>query len=312
MQTTTSMATIWYILGGIVLFYPVIMVIIYLIQELFLFHPEKLPLYFKFDYPYPFEELTFDTEPGAVISGLLFRVPNSRGVVYYFHGNTRSIKGWAKFSRDFTSKGYDVMMIDYRGFGKSRGKRTEAGLFHDALYGYDWLTERYGENNIIVYGRSMGSGFAAKVASENHPRMLILDAPYYSLLHLFQRYLPFVPVKRISRFKVRTDKFLENVSFPVYIYHGTRDLTIPYSMSRRLVRLLGERSTLITIKGGGHNNLRDYPQYHEYMYHILGAIPETELTPEQAYFPGTEETGSDLLGSWAGLHLDVFTRPEFR
>ncbi|MCB0839739.1 MAG: alpha/beta fold hydrolase [Bacteroidetes bacterium] len=303
---------IWYILLGIISLYPITLILIYLIQEWFLFHPEKLPLYFKFKYPYPFEELTFDTEPGAIINGLIFRVPNSKGVVYYFHGNTRSIKGWAKFSRDFTGKGYDVMMIDYRGFGKSRGKRTEKGLHHDAQFGYDWLKERYGENHIIVYGRSMGSGFAARVASYNHPRMLILDAPYYSLVHLVQRYLPFIPVKKVTRFKIRTDKFLESINCPVYIYHGTRDFTVPYSMGKRLARLLEEKATLITIPGGGHNNLRDFPKYHEYMYYILDAIPTTELEPEKAYLPVAEEDVFDPIGSLAGLHLDVFSRPDGR
>lgn len=301
--------TIPYILLSILIGYPLLMALFYLIQEWFLFHPEKLPLYFKFDYSYPFEELTFDTEPGAVISGLIFRVPNARGVVYYFHGNTRSIKGWAKFSRDFTSKGYDVMMIDYRGFGKSRGKRTEKGLHHDAQFGYDWLKERYGENHIIVYGRSMGSGFAARVAAYNHPKMLILDAPYYSLLHLVQRYLPFIPVNKISKYKIRTDKFLEQISCPVHIFHGTRDLTIPFSSSKRLKAILGEKGNLITIKGGGHNNLRDYPRYHEYLYYILGMIPQTELEPSQAYLPTTSEASVDSLGILAALHLDIFSRP---
>ncbi|MEO0470845.1 MAG: alpha/beta fold hydrolase [Bacteroidota bacterium] len=301
----------WYIIIGLILLYPLLVGIAYLIQEFFLFHPEKLPLYFKFNYPYPFEELTFDTEPGAVINGLIFRVPNSQGVVYYFHGNTRSIKGWAKFSRDFTSKGYDVMMIDYRGFGKSRGKRTEAGLHLDAQHAYNWLKERYGENHIVVYGRSMGSGFAARVASENHPRMLILDAPYYSLLHLMQRYLPFLPVKYVSRFKIRTDQFLRKVSCPVYIYHGTRDLTIPYSSSQRLMKLLPKDATLITVKGGGHNNLRDYPIYHEYLTHILGNIPLAADEMDEVVIPKLPPVPtSDPFSFLRSLDPDLLSRPD--
>jgi pimeloyl-ACP methyl ester carboxylesterase len=302
-------------IGNIILIvvgaYLLILFVMYLIQEWFLFHPEKLPLYFKFQYSYPFEELTFDTEPGAVINGLIFRVPNSKGVVYYFHGNTRSIKGWSKFSRDFTSKGYDVMMIDYRGFGKSRGKRTERGLYHDAQYAYDWLKAQYGENHIVVYGRSMGSGFAARVAAKNNPKLLILDAPYYSLMHLVQRYLPFLPARFITRFQIRTDQYLEETSCPVYIYHGTRDFTIPFTSGYRLYKLIKERAMLIAIRGGGHNNLRDFPKYHEYLYHILDAVPHSDQEPEASDMPPQPDLNE--AGAWSVLKLldpDILARPD--
>ena len=97
-------------------------------------------------------------EDGGSINGIHFKVPNSKGVVYYFKGNSRSIKGWGKFARDFVSKGYDFFMVDYRGFGKSRGRRTEAILYSDAQHVYKWLTKHYDEEQIIIYGRSMGSG----------------------------------------------------------------------------------------------------------------------------------------------------------
>lgn len=303
------MTWIWYLLPGLLLLYLLIAASVYLVQHWFFFHPEKLPMYFKFDYSVPFEELFFDTAPGVSINGLIFRVPNSRGVVYYFHGNTRSIKGWAKFSKDFTSKGYDVMMIDYRGFGKSRGKRTEEGLFHDAQYGYDWLQERYGENHIIVYGRSLGSGFAAKVASDNHPKLLILDAPYYSMLDLVAYYLPFLPVKRLLRYRIRTDKFLEKIDCPVYIFHGTRDLTVPYTSGLRLAKLLGERGHLITIRGGGHNNLRDFPLYHQQLYDVLEALPISQASETVNRLPAVIEDSVASIQSLRPWELDMFSRP---
>ena len=96
------------------------------------------------------------------------------GLILYFHGNTRSIKGWAKYAKDFYRYNYDVVLVDYRGFGKSTGKRGEKEMFNDMQVVYDTLAVQYHENHIIVYGRSLGSGFAAKFASDNSPRYLIL------------------------------------------------------------------------------------------------------------------------------------------
>src|SRR5215510_1466239 len=94
-------------------------------QHFFFFRPEMLHSSFTYQYAFPFEELNFEMEDGGRINAIYFKVPNSRGVIYYLKGNSRSIKGWGKFAKDFVSNGYDFIMMDYRGFGKSRGKRTQ-------------------------------------------------------------------------------------------------------------------------------------------------------------------------------------------
>ena len=119
--------------------------IFYFFQHFFFFRPEILPSYFSYKYPFDFEEKTFEMEDGGSINSIHFKVPNSRGVIYYLKGNSRSIKGWGKFAKDFVSNGYDFFMMDYRGFGKSRGKRTEQKLYNDAQLLYKWLTEHYKE-----------------------------------------------------------------------------------------------------------------------------------------------------------------------
>ena len=115
--------TLLYIIGGYVL----LIIIVYLVQERFIFKPEKLKQDFIYKYDAPFKELFFDVEPGVRINGLHFTVKDPHGLVLYFHGNTRSIKGWAKYAADFYRYEYDVVLVDYRGFGKSTGKRDEIG-----------------------------------------------------------------------------------------------------------------------------------------------------------------------------------------
>ena len=269
--------TIIAIVSTALLVYCGLCVILYFFQHFFFFRPEILATHFKYQYPFPFDELNFDMEDGGVINAIHFKVPNSRGVIYYLKGNSRSIKGWGKFAKDFVSNGYDFFMMDYRGFGKSRGKRSQEKLFNDAQYLYKWLRNHYGEEKIIIYGRSFGTGIAARIASWNKPRLLILDSPYFSFLYNAMRYAFILPLKWILRYDLRTDQYLKNISCPVHIIHGNKDLLISYDQSVKLKLLHPEKIELHTVEGGGHNNLPNFPEFFEMLYDILYLPPETTI-----------------------------------
>lgn len=253
----------------IILGYALLMIIVYLVQERFIFKPEKLRQDFQYKYDAPFKELFFDIEPGVRINGLHFTVEKPLGLILYFHGNSRSIKGWAKYAKDFFRYKYDVVLVDYRGFGKSTGKRTEVDMLNDMQFVYTRLAEQYGEQHLIVYGRSLGSGFATKVASDNHPRYLILDAPYFSFKKVVERFLPILPLRFLLRFQLRTDTWITKVTCHTYILHGTKDWLIPIRNSEQLQALNPKRITLIRIHGGGHNNLPMFNEYHNFIRNIL-------------------------------------------
>jgi uncharacterized protein len=257
--------TLLYIVIAIV----VLSLLVYLLQDRFIFKPEKLQQDFEFKYDIPFKELFFDIEPGVRINGLHFFRPEPKGLILYFHGNTRSIKGWAKYAVDFYRYDYDVVLVDYRGFGKSTGKRTEKDLLSDMQYVYATLATQYPEHHILVYGRSLGSGFASKIASDNKPRYLILDAPFYNFTRVVERFLPFLPVKFLLMYQLRTDKWLRHVNCHTYILHGTRDRLIPIKHSEQLQKINPHKITLIRIHGGGHNNLPSFSEYHNFVRDIL-------------------------------------------
>ena len=253
----------------VVLGYTLLLVITYFVQERFIFKPEKLQQDFVYKYDAPFKELFFEIEEGVLINGLHFTVTNPLGLILYFHGNTRSIKGWGRYAKDFTRYNYDVVMVDYRGFGKSTGQRSEKVMLNDMQFVYDNLQVQYNEHHIIVYGRSLGSGFAAKIASDNRPRYLILDAPYFNFKKVMERFLPIVPMRFLLRFHLRTDKWIRNVNCHTYIFHGTKDWLIPISNSEKLQAINPSKITLIRIIGGGHNNLTSFVQYHNLLRDIL-------------------------------------------
>jgi len=254
-----------YIIAGIA----ALSVIIYFVQEKFIFKPEKLKQDFEYKYDAPFRELFFDVAPGVSINGLHFHCGKPLGLILYFHGNSRSIKGWAKYAKDFYRYNYDVVLVDYRGFGKSTGKRSEKDMLSDMQFVYEELVKTYPQNHLIVYGRSLGSGFAAKLAADNTPRYLILDAPYFSFKKTIERFLPILPVKYILRYHLRTDKWIPKVNCHTYILHGTKDWLIPISNSEKLQQLNPRKITLIRIHGGGHNNLPSFHEYHNFVRDIL-------------------------------------------
>ncbi|MCS6822547.1 MAG: lysophospholipase [Microscillaceae bacterium] len=257
----------WVVIGIII--YLIINLVMYFIQEKFIFHPERLPHDFEFKYDIPFEEYFFDIKRGVRINAVHFKVDNPRGLVLYFHGNTRSIKGWGKYAKHFTVHGFEVFMFDYRGFGKSTGKRSEKALKEDAQFVYDELKKKYDEKDIIIYGRSIGSGFATKLASMNNPRLLILDAPYFSFSKLTSQYLPFLPIAWILRYPIKTFKWIKYVRCPIRIIHGTQDKIIPFKASIELAEAMPIHTRLIPIIGGGHNNLPTFQEYHTALKAIL-------------------------------------------
>lgn len=142
-------------------------------------------------------------------------------------------------------------------------------MMTDMQFVYEQLLKQYPEQHLLVYGRSLGSGFASKLASDNKPRYLILDAPFYNFTRVVERFLPFLPVKYLLMYKLRTDKWLRHVNCHTYIIHGTRDRLIPIRHSEKLQQINPRKITLIRIHGGGHNNLPSFPEYHNFVRDIL-------------------------------------------
>ncbi len=251
--------------------YTCISIIVYFVEDYVFFRPEKLSEDFEFNYrDLDFEEYIIHIKPGVKLSGIRFMAPKPVGVVFYLKGNSRSIKGWGKFAIDFIRNGYDVVMVDYRGFGKSTGRRTQAGIKNDLQIIYNKIKEYVDEKHIVLYGRSMGSGFAAKLASTNRPKLLILDAPYYSLSRVANRFIPFLPMAIFLKFPIPTYKWIKYVQCPIHIIHGTHDRLIPLRSSVKLAAINPSLTRLHPVVGGGHNNLHQFESYHEVLDKILG------------------------------------------
>ncbi len=272
----------WSVVTVVLIVYVITNVIVYYAQERFLFKPEKLPKDFEYKYPHKdFKEYNIEVGPGENINGIHFQLPEPKGVVLYLKGNSRSIKGWGKFAVDFTRLNFDVVMVDYRGFGKSTGRRSEEAIKNDLQIVYDVMKQQVDEKYIIVYGRSLGSGFAAKLASTNKPRMLILESPYYSLRRMARRYIPFMPLSLILRFPVRTFVWLKYVKCPIKIIHGTNDRLIPFKTSVKLSKINPDITRLYPVIGGGHNNLHTFEEYHRMLEEMVNSKLPKPVSKEE-------------------------------
>ena len=248
--------------------YLLVCAILYVAQERMIFLPERLAADHRYSFPVDFEEVAWQVD-GARLNGLHFPVADAKGVVLYLHGNAGSLRSWGMIATEFVGRGYAVLIPEYRGYGKSQSRLTgEKALHEDALGAYEFLRQQYRDDQIVVYGRSLGTGIAVRLAAARTPRMLILETPYFSLRELATRQFPLVP-PFLLKYPLRTDLWIASVSSPIYLIHGTRDELIPYDSSTRLLPLIKTESELITVEGGGHNNLAAFAAYHDALDRIL-------------------------------------------
>ncbi len=253
------------------LVYVILGACLYFFQEKFLFYPEKLPTDHVFHFDNPFREINVRVNNEKNLSIVQFTVPDPvcKGVVLYFHGNRRNIERYAPYASNFTKNNYEVWMIDYPGFGKSTGERNENILYDDGLQFYKMARARFSKDSIIIYGRSLGTGLASHLASVRDCKRLILEAPYYSMYALAGHYAFIYPVEWMCKYHLPTYRYLQKTTVPVTIFHGTSDEVIPYNNAKRLMRVAGPGAALVTIEGGKHNNLNDFPLFHQKLDSIL-------------------------------------------
>ncbi|MCU0490738.1 MAG: alpha/beta fold hydrolase [Chloroflexaceae bacterium] len=242
---------------------------LFLLQERLIFFPQRDGPGTRYEFGVPVEEV-FISVDGAQLHALHFRAPEAAGVVLYLHGNAGSLRSWGALGPAFVRRGYDVLMVDYRGYGQSSGSISdEAQLHRDMAAVYRWLLERYAEEQVVVYGRSLGSGLAVRLAAENRPRLLILESPYNSLEEIALAQFPFVP-PFLLKYPLRSYQWIGQVQCPIVIFHGTNDEVIPFASGQRLATHATAPLTLIAIEGGDHNDLGRFPAYQQGLTEALG------------------------------------------
>jgi alpha-beta hydrolase superfamily lysophospholipase len=235
--------------------------LLFVFQEKFIFFPEKLDQNYAFTFEHKFEEIYFKTSDEIKLHGLLFKSYNSNGLIFYLHGNAGSLRSWGEVAKTYTALNYDVFIMDYRGYGKSEGSISrEEQLYQDVQTVYAEITKRYNEEATIVLGYSIGTGPAARIAAINSPKLLILQAPYYSLTDLMKNLYPIIPAF-LLKYKFETNEYIRDCAVPIVIFHGTNDEVVNYESSIKLKKFLKPGDKFITLNGQRHNGMTDNPEY---------------------------------------------------
>ena len=267
------MTTMLYILAAILILYFIVLMGIWWLQHFIIFHPVRLDQYYEFQFGAAYQELRLPSTDGSTeISALHFKVEAARQkkkVVLYCHGNADNIQRWGEHHAEFLARGYDFFVWDYRGYGKTKGHASLENIYADAQQCYDYLLQQYDNQDIILYGRSLGTGIAAMLTAQNNSTLLFLETPYDTILGVFHAKAPLFYLPKILKYNFSTTRFLPQIQCVVCVMHGTKDEIISYGRAKKLIPFLKKEDIFITFPDGKHKNLNTFALYHETLDTVL-------------------------------------------
>ncbi len=201
-----------------------------------------------------FEDISIETCDGLRLSGWFIPKEGARGVLLFCHGNAGNMWHRVESIQLFNRLGLEIFIFDYRGYGKSEGKPTEQGTYRDAEAVWRYIVEerQVDPARVIVFGRSLGGGIAAWLASRHSPGALILESTFTSLSDIAAARYWFMPVKLLMRLKYDTADHLRKANCPILIIHSRDDEEIPFSHGQRLYEIASEPKKSLEI-AGTHN-----------------------------------------------------------
>jgi fermentation-respiration switch protein FrsA (DUF1100 family) len=234
--------------------YMAFVALLYLTQRSMLYHPRSMHVT-PAAAGLPATEEVLETSDGEKV--ILWHVPprDDRPVVIYFHGNAEIIPMRAARHRATIADGIGLVALSYRGYMNSTGSPTEQGLMRDAEAAYAFAAARYPSQRIAVWGVSLGTGVAVALAATHPVGKLILEAPFTSTADVAASLFPFVPVRWLMLDQFRSDERIAEVTAPLLVLHGERDMVVPIRFGERLYALAHEPKRFVRYPSGGHDDL---------------------------------------------------------
>ena len=196
----------------------------------------------------------FESSDGVKLHAWLFRAANQDApVIVWCHGNAGNLTDRADMAVELAKRGVSVFVFDYRGFGRSEGTAREGKLFRDAEAAHDYVAQKLGAKNIVMYGESVGGPYAAWVAKERkNVRAVIIENSFPSLREMGNALYRPLPLGWFAPFALPTTKWLNEAGVPVLVMHGTRDAVIPYALGKKLYDGLETKDKHMLTCDAGH------------------------------------------------------------
>lgn len=202
-----------------------------------------------------FEDVELRTADGVRLHGWWAAAPQSKGAVLVFHGNAGNVSHRIGYLSMFVNMRYSVLMIDYRGFGRSDGFPSEQGTYHDATAAWKYVTADRGidPRRIIFFGESLGGGVATWLATQHRPSALVLASTFTSVPDLGADIYWWLPVHGLARIRYDNLERISRIEAPVFIAHSRDDESIAYRHGERLFAAARQPKAMLTL-AGGHND----------------------------------------------------------
>lgn len=248
---------------------------LYFWQERLLFEPERLTSDQALCSDPDVHELVLDV-PGAKLSALHLQLRRPRGVVFFLHGNSGNLKKWFVGLDAFRALNFDVVMFDYRGFGKSTGQiESEAQLQADVRAVWAEFAPRYAGLRVVVAGQSLGSGLAAGLSAELCaaglvPDLTMMVSAYSSMRALADELYPWVP-SSVLRYPLATLDHACRLTGKLMLIHGDKDELIGFHHSEALRRAM-PHAQLLCVEGAGHGDVHQFPSFHKGVAAAIGGL----------------------------------------
>jgi uncharacterized protein len=200
------------------------------------------------------QDLSLTAPDGAKLHAWWIPAENSSIATLHLHGNAGNITHRALSARNIVAAGSGVLLLDYRGYGKSAGRPTERGLYQDAEAAYNHLLAKgYTAGRIFLHGESLGSAVAIQLAEKNPAAGLVLEAPFTSAKAVAGRVLPIIGPLLIRGYDSLTR--IRRIHVPLLVIHGDQDEVIPYEFGKQLYEAANSPKSFWTIRGAMHNDL---------------------------------------------------------
>jgi hypothetical protein len=243
------------IAGLLVVAYLIFGLTLLVMQPKLLYHPVREINSTPADLGLEYEEAVFSSADGIRLHGWYVPGSQPRFTVLFCHGNGGNVMHRLDSIDLFHDLGLSCLVFDYRGYGQSAGRPTEAGTYLDARAAFDWLTQSKGvlPERVIVLGRSLGGSIAAHLATEVRPAGLVVESAFTSYPDIGARFYPYMPVRLFARFRYDTLASVRKVSCPILLMHSRNDEVVPFDFGTRLFAAAGEPKQFVEIRGQ-HND----------------------------------------------------------
>jgi len=240
---------------GLTGIYILLCLLLFLFQRFLIYFPDKTVFFTPNHIYLNYEDIYYQTSDNLSINGWLIPADSSKYVVLFCHGNAGNISHRLESIQIFNRLSLDVFIFDYRGFGKSDGTADEEGTYLDAQGAWEYLVAKKGYDpaQIIIFGRSLGSGIASWLAREKQPGGMILESSFTSLPDLGAKIYPFFPVRLLSRYDYPTIENLKDINCPKLFIHSKGDEIIPFTLGMENFQGASEPKTFLEIQGS-HND----------------------------------------------------------